>query len=491
MEKIILACVVFVVGGVGMVIEFVGFRLVTPYLGSSLMVWSAIVSVILGCLSIGYWFGGKLADKRPYIQTLTYILFLSGLSVASIKPLEFYMVPFLVARIDTVQISSPVVAFLLFGPANVLFGMVLPYAVRLALIRIKNSGALVGKLYACSTVGSITGTLLVGYYLLSHMGHAETLRYTALLLFLFSVLICFLQKNSWKKIVEIVIIVMVIFVTLFINTPKVSYAVEIDTPYNRVWVLDVVEQDHVVRKIVNNPSWDGYQSAVQLDAKDTLYSPIYRFFRLVDYFQPGIKTSLLIGGGGYTIPRDFLTRHKNATMDVVEIDPGMTAVAKKYLFLTDNPRLSIFHEDGRVYLNKATKKYDAIFLNAFDAEAKIPFHLITEEAFIQMKNNLTPDGGVYINIVAQMEGRGKAYFDAIYRSMSRVFPQVDVFPLFPSYPWEMQNILLVCFKTVQPDKELSSDIELRNFFAHQYKTTVSEGIVLTDNYAPLESLTAL
>jgi spermidine synthase len=81
----------------------------------------------------------------------------------------------------------------------------------------------------------------------------------------------------------------------------------------------------------------------------------------------------MIGGSGYAYPKDYLMRHPEASIDVVEIDPGLTRLAKKYFNLPDDPRLNIIHDDGRIFLNRTKNRYDAVFMDAYKSLITIPF----------------------------------------------------------------------------------------------------------------------
>ena len=104
-----------------------------------------------------------------------------------------------------------------------------------------------------------------------------------------------------------------------------------------------------------------------------------RFYRLAEHFRPDARAALAIGGGGYTFPRDYLRRNADVAIDVVEIDPELTELSRQYFALRDHPRMKIYHEDGRMFVARTKKKYDVVFLDAFNSAATIPFHLTTVE----------------------------------------------------------------------------------------------------------------
>ena len=137
----------------------------------------------------------------------------------------------------------------------------------------------------------------------------------------------------------------------------------------------------------------------------------------------------MLGGAGYSFPKDYLTKYPNATLDVVEIDPGVTALAKKYFALEDHPNLTIYHEDARVFLNQNTKKYDAILGDAFSSWYLVPYQLTTEEAIRRQYDSLSLSGAVILNIVSSIEGEMGEFLRAEYKTYKKVFPQVYLLPV--------------------------------------------------------------
>jgi spermidine synthase len=134
-------------------------------------------------------------------------------------------------------------------------------------------------------------------------------------------------------------------------------------------------------------------------------------------------------------------------MDVVEIDPGITEVAKKYFFLKDDPRLHIFHEDARVFLNNNSKKYDVIFGDAFTSWFSVPYQLTTKEAIQKHYDSLSENGIVILNIVSSLDGETGQFLRSEYYTFKEVFPQVYLFPTQNKNDTKlMQNIVLIALK---------------------------------------------
>ena len=147
----------------------------------------------------------------------------------------------------------------------------------------------------------------------------------------------------------------------------------------------------------------GLQGAVFLDGSDDLVFEYTKFYRLYHHFSPAANKALLIGGGVYSVAHDFLKHNPEGTIDVVEIDPGLTEIAREYFNLKDDTRLKIYHEDGRTFLNTSEEQYDTIFMDAFNSHLSIPFQLATAETVTEIYESLADDGVVLVNIISGIE----------------------------------------------------------------------------------------
>ena len=165
-KKISLEVVVFLCGAVVMAYEIIGSRILGPYVGTSMTVWSAIIGVILLSLSAGYFFGGRLADLRPDHRWLAGMIAASGIFILLSLLFKKALLTLLVSLLVNIHLVSITASLLLFAFPAFLLGMVSPYAARLKIRSTRTAGATVGYLYALSTLGSITGTFLAGFYLI-------------------------------------------------------------------------------------------------------------------------------------------------------------------------------------------------------------------------------------------------------------------------------------------------------------------------------------
>ena len=246
---------------------------------------------------------------------------------------------FIQQTIPDLRLATVVGTVTLFAIPSTLLGMVSPYAVKLKMRALANSGETVGELYAISTVGSITGTFLSGFFLLTHIGNTNLLFLIALILIATS-LIANRSKYLMMQIMAIAAVLLAIYLNGAIHRALAGRSVlDIDTPYQRVLVYDSTDRKtgRPIRGIVTDQR--GTQSAIFLDSTPDLVFDYAKYYRLADHFRSDIVRGLIIGGAGYTYPRDFLRQHPTATVDVVEVDPGMTEIARNYFSLTEDPRL--------------------------------------------------------------------------------------------------------------------------------------------------------
>ena len=367
--------VVFLGGAAGMIIELVASRVVSPYLGNSLIVWTSLIGVILGCLSLGYYFGGKLADRFPSFERLGEIIlwgafFLS--MTAFFKEPVLWFIQFTLG--SELRVASFVSVIVLFGPVSIILGMIAPFAAKLQLSSILVTGKTVGNLYALSTFGSISGTFLAGFLLIPLFGNSDLLYALSLGL----VLISCLAQSQWKFLHKLVIGLLVLMYVLnrIGGFFRLNTLADLDSVYNRIIVRKATDEQSI-KLVVMSTDNSGIQSAIQPDSPNDLYFGYTQAYRLADLINKNVKRALTIGGGGFSYPRDYLLTHPSGEMDVVEIDPEMTLLAQKYFFLADDPRLRIFHQDARLLLQQSKNRYDAIFLDAFNSLTP-PFHLTTK-----------------------------------------------------------------------------------------------------------------
>jgi spermidine synthase len=478
---------VFLCGAVVMVIELTGSRVLAPYLGTSLVVWTSLIGIILASLSIGYWWGGRLADQRPEARLLGRIIFLSAVATAVMALIKTVVLGFLQARSSGLNTAAMSATLLLFAPASILIGMVSPFAVRLKLEDTQTSGRTAGKLYAISTIGSIFGTFLAGFVLIPRLGSTNILLLMAAVLALASLLVE--RSHGRIKAASCAIFLMMLFLVLGHDKRMAAAGfVDVDTPYNRVLVFNGTEKStgRVMRIMTTGPH--AWQSAMYLDDPSELALPHSRFYRLAKHFAPDMRRLLMLGGGGFTFPKYALENYANVRVDVVELDPGITALARDHFGLRDHPRLNIIAEDARTFLNRNAEKYQVILCDTFNSHYAIPFHLTTLEAARRIKASMTPDGVVLINLLSAIEGDRGRLFRALFATYAGTFPKVMAFAVDdPHDPSGWQNIIIAAFASEADPPVLSPDREIASMLANRLKTPIALDMPpLTDDFAPVD-----
>jgi len=488
-KKFVLELTVFVCGALVMIYEIIGSRLLSPYIGASTYVWTSLIGVILAALSLGYWLGGRIADRRPEIKVLSLVLFLAGGLVSVTILLKDLILSFIAQMPFGLEIKSVAAALLLFAPASVLLGFVAPYAVKLKITTIDEAGKTVGRLYALSTVGSILGTFLAGFVLIPFVGSEKTLYIIGASLIGLSVLLAPFALTRFNVAVLVLFVFAIGISELknhFLRQTRDLH--DIDTEYSRVQVFKTIEPKtkKEIRAIATDPYF--VQSAMFTDSDD-LALEYANYYHLIKHFKPDFQTTLLIGGAGYTFPNEYLKKYPQAKIDVVEIDPQMTEIARKFFRLKNHPHLNIIHEDGRVFLNQsAANRYDAVLMDAFGSLFSVPFQLTTVEAVENISRVLTSDGVVIFNLGGAIRGDAGKFLQAELKTYKQVFPKVYLFKVNADYADEqLQNLIIIACKNETAAALTSSDAEMSNLLEHLYTGDVNADIeILTDDLAPVE-----
>jgi spermidine synthase len=485
LKRFFLEIVVFLCGAVVMIFEIVGSRVLGPYLGTSIFIWTSLIGIILGSLSMGYWLGGILADRRPSFSVLAWTILLAALSIGLTTLVKETFLAFLPRLVNGLKWQSVIASIFLFAPASIFLGMVSPYAVRLKIRALQTSGTTVGNLYAISTVGSIAGTFAAGFFLIPLIGTTNILMAITILLALVSISLFITGKKTGNSFVSAIFIFLTAYFWFAGQSIARSYIDE-DTLYNRVWIYDAVDQGcgkTVKYMRINNES----SSAMFPDGEEPVF-PYMRYYRLAEHFTPNFRSSLILGGAAYSYPKYFLERYPQATIDVVEIDPELTELARKYFRLKDDPRMKIIHEDGRTFLNKGDQKYDVIYGDTFKSQYTLPWHLTTVEAAKETYGMLNEGGCALLNIISSLDGKASLFLRAELATYRQVFPYVYVFAVMdPEDRHIVQSTILVAVKSGSEPAWLNEDPELAGFLTHEVSGQLAADLpVLTDEFAPVD-----
>ncbi len=486
---IALEVAVFLCGALVMIFEINGSRMLAPFLGTSTYIWTSLIGVILAALSIGYWVGGRMADARPSVAVLASAVFTAGGLVSLTVLIKDVFLGIISVAGIALEMKALFAAIVLFAPASVLFGFVLPYAVKLRMQSLSSTGRTVGRLYALSTIGSIAGTFAAGFFLIPFFGSVRTLYLIAGILFAVSFLLApFALKRLNIAAIAVFIAAVASSELLALYKWQAARIREIDTEYSRLTIFESTDPDtgKPIQALSNDPYF--VQSAVFLDS-DELVFDYNKFFHLAGILKRKLRHSLMIGGAGYTFPRDYLKTYPESRIDVVEIDPRMTKIAHEYFMLEDDPRMSIFHQDARVYLNNYYgQKYDAVFMDAFGTLFSVPYQLTTVEAMRAIDRILVDDGILLMNLGSALKGRASMFLRAELATLRSVFPEVKVFKVKPErQDTELQNIVIIALKRSRHIAPASVPPLLSELLQQEYYSPIELNLpVLTDEFAPVE-----
>ena len=479
-------------GGVIMALEIVTSRILTPVFGSTIYTWGSLIGVILSGLSLGYFLGGKLADKNPKFEKICGVVFSVGLFTVGIPFFASSVVDFTTIVLPVNQYTPLLATFLLLMLPSVLLGFVSPYVIKLGTSSLQNIGNISGSLYSIATIGSIIGTFATVFVLIPSFEVNQIIFGLGIALIATSLI--GLKIPPKLIAVAVLIILIVPWSTMSINTipHNGTLVYQKDTLFSH---LDVIE-------FGDNRSLylDGMRhSSMNLTDPLDLVIDYTEYFHLGMMFNPTFTDVLFVGGGGFTGPKNFLELYPETKIDVIEIDSDVIEVAKQYFNLEADPRLNVFNADARQHLATFDKKYDLIILDAY-ASTYVPYHLLTHEFYQLLEERLEPEGVVISNLIGSIEGNKSPLVRSAYKTMVETFPVSYVFPteekpsnsqnimiVASNQPYEYDRLLLLEMARNSPADYLVDELNLEHHFYSKVVDT-SDVPFLTDQFNPSEVL---
>ncbi len=491
----------FTGGLVSLALELAASRLLAPAFGTTELVWSAIIGLILLYLSVGYALGGRWADRSPHPATLYTILTATGLTIAVIPLLARPMLRLAAQGMmawSLPQIAGPFIFVLVLFVAPVtLLACVSPFVIRLSVTDVTASGGTAGRVYAVSTLGSFIGTFLPNLVLIPNLG---TYRTFILLAMIATVTGLWGLWNANRRRFWLLAWTVLLLIALFILKPgtikpEAGLIHEEESVYN---FIQVIENTDGSRYLLLNEG-QGIHS-VYLPGEDILTGGPWDYYLIAPYFNaaphpPSAVSSLLvIGLAAGTTSMQYTEVYGAVPIDGVEIDPAIIQVGRDYFAMTQ-PNLTAYAADGRAFLTQTERSYDVVAVDAYRLPY-IPWHLTTVEFFAEVRAHLTEAGVVAIN-VGHTPGRGSdgdwRLVEAMVATMRQVYPSVYVIEVPGSF-----NAIVVA--TAQPttarnladNLPLLADARLRVVAERalaNLRDVAPTGIVFTDDHAPVEQLT--
>lgn len=433
--------VAFVIGFCLLAYELVAARLLAPYIGSSIYVWTSVIGVIILALSLGYAFGGWLADRRVRQADISFLLLFSAAGAVATLLGYGVILDAIIYSITDPRLQGLVASVVLFAPTSFMLGSISPYLARLSVRSIKTTGRVVAALGAINSIGGISGTLITGFILFGYFGSKEIL----------VLLIALLVATSWaissrEYVLErSVITVALIGLAALGLAPRLSAALlaDIDTPTARYVVSEVTGGEEPFRVLITGPG--AWQSGAFADGSNRLVFWYTRAIADVVRQAPKRDNILILGGGALSMPRYFADTYPEAHITVIEIDPELRGIAKEHFFYKARPNIEIINQDARAFLNKNDKKYDVVIVDAF-SDRTVPLSLTTKEYVHSLARATRPGSVVAVNIIASSTDACGELFAGINKSYKTAFNRSAYFGELKDNLATRQNIIAVYSK---------------------------------------------
>jgi len=371
-------------GALVMVIEVLGSRVIGPFFGVSLFVWTSLITVAMIALAAGYAIGGRLSDRKSSPDWLYGIIMVAGVLVLLTT----------VVKGEILQLCLPmglrwgalISAMLLYGPALFLLGCVSPYVVKIAAREMHNIGKTVGTFYAISTVGSVVGTMLTGFVLIAYLGINQIFLLTGSLLLLLGVIYFVVFRRKWVAAVAIILPFFFLpneshVSKILADGTKVELTANHDSYYGNLKVVDYSFKGKQQREFII----DGLvQGGVDMSNGLSVYEYPYLLQFIPYAMNPDGKSCLVIGLGAGLVPAWY--QKQGVDTEVVDIDPKVAVIARDYFGF--DPTIPVHIEDARYFMVNSQKRYDFLILDVFNGDTT-PGHLVSIEAMQLAKQRLT------------------------------------------------------------------------------------------------------
>ena len=478
-------------GALVMMIEVMGSRVIGPFFGVSLFVWTSLITVTLVSLALGYGIGGVFSDRYDSPRFL-YLIILGAGVLSLLLPLIKGPVLELAVPMG-LRLGAFVSTLILFGPVLFLLGCVSPYLVKIAARQMRTLGRTVGGLYALSTVGSTLGTVITGFVLVAYLGVDKTFFTIGFMLIILASGYFILFHRQWYVAAALLLPWLLFHPTQFQSKtlPDGSMLHQIyhaETHYGTIKIVDNKGEGKHLRYMLI----DGLiQGGMDMHNSLSPFTYSYHLQFLPYMLNPQGQRCLTIGMGAGAVPRWF--EQQGIPCDVVDIDPEVLSVTEK--FFNYRPQGQALAQDGRYFLVSTQQMYDYIILDAFSGDLT-PAHLLSVEALQLVKQRLHANGVLAVNLIGNV--RGNHYMTAsVVRTLQSVFDQVELYPTFdPNGAESMGNLIVVAYSGQA--RQLAGGEERFKIHPH-FDTGIRQllgtrfhfpqgtpAMVLTDDYNPID-----
>jgi predicted membrane-bound spermidine synthase len=472
-------------GAAIMIVEILGAKMLSPYIGTSHFVWTAQIAVTMAALALGYWLGGKLVDRTARLARLYWAILAAAAYIAlSVALRERVAYGLLVLPLAAASLLTSIILY--FVPLCLL-AMTGPFLVRFITGSLKEVGGTVGRLNAVSTIGSFLGTVAISYLLIPLLPNSVTMFATAGVLALLAIVYLVAWGRRARAIVGAAVVVAAGLTAGILGLRAEGLRnpgfEELYRGNSNFGLLQVLQARGAPERYYLNDYLPQNTYDVVQGRSTSMFT--YMLEGLARAYAPRLDRVLCIGMGVGIVPRDLA--RAGVKVDVVEINPGVVPLARKYFDL-DTREFALSIGDGRVFVDRSRERYDAVILDAFLGDST-PAHLMSREAFAAIRRILQPDGVLVINTFAEFGERTDFFGASLYRTLAAVFPGVKVHgarganTLFVASPRaDLAMLHEPDFRAVHP----RAIDEVRAAFTGTWQPDPSAGIVLTDDFNPVE-----
>ncbi|MCA9962683.1 MAG: fused MFS/spermidine synthase [Anaerolineales bacterium] len=485
---------VFVAGMSTLAIEFTTSRMLQTVYGTSNLVWANVIGLVLLFLTLGYFLGGRLADKRPFPPTFYLLVTWAGFASVFFLLLTSVILKTAAAAMAAINVgalvSSLVAVVVALAVPITLLGCISPFAIRLAVTDVAEAGRVSGRIYAISTWGSLLGTYLPVLVVIPTAGSRLTAVIFGGLLLVIGLLGYWQMAQTGRRAIFLLPLLLVPAVLAWTRGGIKAYEGQIfeaESPYNYVQVVRSGDCNYLLLN-----EGQGIHS-FYCDGGRVPRVSVWSIMLAAPYFneQPTLNNMAVIGLAAGTIPKQFTQVFGPIPIDGIELDPVIVAAGREYFGLTE-PNINVIVGDGRYELNRLNGRYDLITLDAYKVPY-IPWHLTTREFFGEVKAHLSDHGVIAINVGRAPNDR--RLVDAMAATLHQVFPSLYAIDV----PGSLNTILvatvgettavnLATHLAALPettDPLLRSAIEIA---ADNLVPVGSSDIVFTDERAPVETI---
>ena len=424
-NKLYLYLTEFFAGMSVMAVELGASRLLAPYFSSSQIVWTIIIGTIMIAMALGNVYGGRKADKDPNPDKLYRRILIAAVWIGLIPVLGKYII-LGISALMIFSVNANYLIWAAFAACMVIFvfplfllGTVTPSLAKYTMENLEDNARVVGSLGAANTIGSIIGTFVPTFVTIPAVGTAITFLIFAGILLALALVYFFSGKGRRGG----AIAALALFLGSCIFGHQSNFAFwKTELRYEGESVYNYLQVEETERSVILSTNvLFGVQS---IKMKDEGLTGMYYDYALAAPLMAGAGEKeqldvLILGMGTGTYGRQCLRYFDGVTVEGVEIDEKITALAREHFDLPAEIRVSTY--DGRAFLAAVDSKYDVIMVDAYQ-DITIPFQMASVEFFTLVRDHLKEGGVMVVNM--NMRGEEDSINQYLADTISVVFSQV-------------------------------------------------------------------